>query len=137
MHALLVLMGSVTAAFAEAPVQVTASAEPEPFVEVTASVLDVSLPACRGVVWERFDPDARVFLPISASPCAAMSPSTPVEAAALRFALDGDPQGSQVIRAVVVVGLGCRKNVPFELAGCKQVVSVKGPNINLKRQGSR
>jgi hypothetical protein len=35
-----------------------------------------------------------------------------------------------MVRPVVVVGIGCRQGEPFEMAGCKEMITAIGGNIS-------
>ena len=102
-------------------------------VRVRAAEGVVYMPACGGVSWERFDPEAKVFLPIPGLPCGPLSAVLKVgpdgvEAtlkAVLPPALEG---GVHVVRAVVLFARKCKDNKPFPLAGCEGLSHYFGPN---------
>ena len=124
-------------ALAAAPAEVVSVADADvPTVVVRAAGGgSVAVPACRGVVWQRFDPGASAYTPISIRPCEAMAPAIVVTEEGRRFTVDAPVRDGDVVRAVVVVGSGCSAGQAFELAACASVVSVEGPTITVRGGG--
>ena len=94
---------------------------------------DLSIPACRGVVWQRFDAPTESYVPISLTACAAMSPASVLPEDGRRFTVDSDVADGDVVRAVVVVGTDCSSGQVFSLAQCATIVAVEGPTITVRR----
>ena len=117
---------------ADTKVVVEARKAGRPTVVVRAPAGPAFLPGCRGVVWERFDADTRTFVPIVEAACAAAAPAVPIDAEGREFSAEVDLSGVQVVRALVVVGTGCRSGQPFLAAGCTEITSVAGPTINVR-----
>ncbi len=92
----------------------------------------LTIPSCRGVVWERFDERTSEYNPITVRPCEEMSPGLPLTGKGRAFEVDAPVQDGDVVRAVVVVGAKCEAGLPFELARCSQVVAVEGPTITVR-----
>ncbi len=97
---------------------------------------DVFLPACRGVVWERFvQPDDGGEGRYETLPDAACGPSKPpikVSKDGVRFtspALEGAE--TVVLRTVAVVGLECSEVLPMPIGGCREVSSQVSTNITI------
>jgi hypothetical protein len=132
----LVGFGSRTA-WAADPIEVLNVAEATiPTVRLTPkSGSGLMVPACRGVVWQRFDARTNDYVPISDRPCSSMSPGLPVTPDGRTFEVDAPVQDGDVVRAVVVVGSGCTTGKPFELASCKTVVAVEGSTITVRGSG--
>lgn len=130
MYALLFAL--VPAVLAAEPVTIEVLDGTEAAVRVTATGAAVLVPACRGVVWERFDADANRYEPVSLSPCGPLAPGLTLDKQGTRFVLDAEVSTAQVIRAVVVVGLGCKMDRPFPLARCEEVSVVEGPTLTVR-----
>lgn len=105
---------------------------PQTAVRVAATGAPVLVPACRGVVWERFDAEANRYEPVSLSPCGPLAPGLTLDKEGTRFVLDAEVTAAQVVRAVVVFGMGCQMDRPFPLARCEQVRSVEGPTLTVR-----
>jgi len=97
-----------------------------------AGKAEVMVPACRGVVWQRFDPVEQAYVAISVRPCGPTEIGTPLPAEGKTFTVDVSVSEGDVVRPVVVVGTGCQPELPFELARCKAVESVDGPTITVR-----
>jgi hypothetical protein len=134
--AVLLLAGfsAVNAAHAAPPVTIEADASAAvPTVLVRpAGKAEVTIPACRGVVWQRFDPAAQAYVAISVRPCGPTEIGAPLPAEGRSFPVDVSVSEGDVVRPVVVVGTGCLPELPFELARCKAVESVDGPTITVR-----
>jgi hypothetical protein len=92
----------------------------------------VSVPACRGVVWERFSAEENRYVSVSTSACGPAADALPVTAKGRRFDIDGKVKEGDVVRPVVVVGSGCTPERPFDLAACRAVESVEGPTMTVR-----
>jgi len=109
-------------------------------VRVRAASGSVHLPACRGVMWERFVSENEGFEAISGPTCGRAEPALKVGQDGHLFPFDGvlppPPEtGLFVVRPVVVVGEKCRENQPFWLAGCAVVRREFGPNLVIRPGG--
>ena len=93
------------------------------------------IPACRGVVWQRFDEDSGGYVPVSPRPCGVMAPGQMVPKKGKRFAVDGPVKDGDVVRAVIVVGVNCTTGRPFELAECETVVAVEASTTTVRGSG--
>ena len=135
--AALVLGCGPTTAFAAGPARVSIVADagvPTVLVEPTGTET-VMIPACRGVVWQRFDEKEGRYLPISKRSCGVMSPGQVVPKQGKTFAVDGPISDGDVVRAVVVTGLECTVGQPFALADCATVVVVEGSTMTVRGSG--
>ena len=133
--AVLALLGAVPGLSLGAPpaeVQTVPDAEVPTVRVVSKGAAGLAIPACRGVVWQRFDARTSEYTPISTRPCGTMAPSLPLTDKGRSFEVDAPVRDGDVVRAVVVVGSGCATGVPFELAGCSAVVAVEGPTITVR-----
>ena len=130
------LFALVAAAIAEdAVVEITpepAVAGAQPVVRVMATADPVHVPSCRGVTWEGFDEETGEYAPLVAGPCQPVQPASRIDKSGTRYELDADPGSAQAVRAVVVVGIGCREGQPFPLAKCTSLSVVEGPPMFLK-----
>lgn len=90
------------------------------------------IPACRGVVWQRFDQEQNRYAPVTKRPCGVMAPGIVVPAQGKTFAIDGKIKDGDVVRAVVVTGLECTVGQPFELADCATVAVVEGSTMTVR-----
>ena len=119
-------------AVAAEPVVVEVIDDPAVAVMVRATGGPVLVPACRGVVWERFDTASNRYEPMAAEPCGPLEPALSLDKEGTRFELSGDAPAAQVVRAIVVVGEGCEMGRPFPLAGCSRVSAVEGPTLTVR-----
>lgn len=126
------LFAFIPAVLAAEPVTVEVLDGPQTAVRVAATGAPVLVPACRGVVWERFDAEANRYAPLAETPCGPLAPGLTLDKEGTRFVLDADVAAAQVVRAVVVVGQGCEMERPFPLARCKQVTAVEGPTLTVR-----
>ena len=97
------------------------------------------IPACRGVSWEVFDEEKAVFQAISGPSCGPSGPALEVGDQWRQYPFDGNLSQAQtqrltVVRAVVVYGEKCSKNVSFSLSQCGEVRRSHGPNMVLHPQ---
>jgi hypothetical protein len=95
------------------------------------------VPACRGVSWERFDPEKGGFEAVSGPACGPTAPALRIDENGMRFSFDGvlppaPASGVIVVRPVVVIGEKCRDSLPFELSQCAVVRPQRGPNLVLR-----
>lgn len=126
------LLAALPAALAAEPVSIEVEEGPRVAVRVRAAGAPVLVPACRGVVWERFDADANRYEPITTRPCGPLSPGLTLDKEGTRFELDLDVPTAQVVRAIVVFGEGCELGQPFPLARCRTVKAVDGPTLTVR-----
>lgn len=132
---LAVTLSSGAVAEAAGPVEIKpVQNTPLPAVRIVpAQKGDLSIPACRGVVWQRFDTTTESYVAISAEPCGAMAPASVLPKDGRKFTVDGDVADGDVVRAVVVVGTECSSGHVFSLAQCATMVAVEGPTITVRR----
>lgn len=97
----------------------------------------VSIPACRGVVWQRFDADANSYIPISNRACPSFTVGVVLPDEGRTFEVDAPIKEGEIVRAVVVTGVGCTPALPFPMASCKSVVAVEGPTITVRKTSGR
>ena len=103
-----------------------------PVVQVRAVKGTVFLPACRGVVWHRYDAGEDAWVVGTPAPCGAVSDAWVVEEEPRAFsAPDGLVKGD-VIRPVFTVGKGCQEGQPMALANCQSVHTQTGPNVTVR-----
>lgn len=101
-------------------------------VDVRAPGQAVALPSCRAVGWERFDDDSKGYLPITGSPCGPMAPATWLTGDGISVTYAPTTPGFQVVRPVVVYGVGCRQGLPLALADCDSIEVMRGPSATLQ-----
>ncbi len=114
-------------------------AAPEALLVLDAAAVSVelrdavglSVPACRGVDWQRFDAAAGRFLSIPQPGCGAPTAPTPVPAEGLRIAAPTRLAAGQTVRVVVVLGEGCAPGLPLPLAGCRAVRAVESKPLTI------
>ena len=126
------IMSGMAHAADPATVSVVANAKVPTVRVAAAGTGDVMVPACRGVVWQRFDEAAAGYVPVSTRPCTAMEPGQLVSPKGREFTIDGRVSDGDVVRAVVVVGVGCTTGQPFELADCDSVMVVEGTTTTVR-----
>ncbi len=135
-HALsaLLLVAPLAGALAAPPVVVEAVSDARaPAVQVKpAGNSSVSIPACRGVVWQRFSAEENRYVAVTTDACGPAAPALVVTGEGRRFDIDGKVSEGDVVRPLLVVGTGCAAARPFDLAGCKGVESVEGPTITVR-----
>lgn len=101
---------------------------------------DVFVPACRGIVWEQFiqpESDAEdSYIPITEPPCGPSNPPIKVSKEGVRFDAPESVVGSSgVLRAVIVVGLGCAADRPVAVGECTSLHSETSANITITAAG--
>jgi len=102
-----------------------------PRVVVRATGRTVLVPACRGVIWEAFDLEAKTYAPLPDTPC-GIGAAHSVDAEGQTFVPTVEIPPRTVVRAVVVVGEGCADGMPFELAECKRISAVVSRNLTVR-----
>jgi hypothetical protein len=102
---------------------------------------DVFLPACRGVVWERFvqteGGGAGRYVSLPAESCGPAKPPGKVSKDGVEFTVPQlEESGSVVVRAVAVVGVGCAPDRPMVIGNCNAVFPLKSSTITIRADGS-
>ena len=97
---------------------------------------DVFLPACRGVVWERFvqpeDGSEGRYESITEDACTSSKAPIKVSKDGVGFSAPASAEATAgVLRAVVVVGLGCAPDRPMAVGGCSSLHSEISANITI------
>ncbi|MEC7946429.1 MAG: hypothetical protein VX265_02610 [Myxococcota bacterium] len=128
------LFAAMPVVLAADPVAIAVVDGPQPVVRVTATGEPVQVPACRGVVWERYDAGAGRYESVPLGPCGSLAPALTLDKEGTLFPLAGDVAPAQVVRAVVIVGQGCLPDKPFPLARCEQVTAVRGPTVTVRAE---
>lgn len=114
-------------------------AAPEAVLVLDAAALSVelrdaaglSVPACRGVDWQRFDATAGRFLSIPQPGCGAPAAPLQVTAEGLRIVAPARVAPGQTVRAVVVLGEGCAPGLPIALASCRAVRALESKPLTI------
>lgn len=106
-------------------------------VTVHAQEGSVALPACRAVGWERVDDDAGGYVPLPGPACGPMEDALWVGAEGLTARYAPAVGGFQVVRPVVVYGVGCRRGLPFALADCDSIEVLRGPSASVRPKAAR
>ncbi len=103
-------------------------------VTVSVRVLDasVALPGCRAVGWEGLDDDVGGFAPLPGAACGPMTEAIWLGDGEYTARYAPTVGGFQVVRPVVVYGVGCRRGLPFALAGCDSVEVLRGSNASVR-----
>lgn len=99
-----------------------------PIAEVTGAA-NVVVPACRGVEWQRFDAELARFVPVPGPGCGPMVPAIPVPAAGLKVPADVRLREGDNVRAVALIGVGCRLDQPLQLAKCARLEAVESAPV--------
>lgn len=103
-------------------------------VAVSVRVLDpsIALPACRAIGWEGLDDSVGGFAPLPGAACGPMTEALWLgdQELTARYAPTGG--GFQVVRPVVVYGVGCRRGMPFALASCDSIEVIRGQNASVR-----
>ena len=110
-------------------------------VHITAPSEPVHIASCRGVQWELFNPETKVFEPAMTPACEGLKPAFRIDQKGRTFRLDAmlpplPDVGFHVVRPVVVFGSKCTDNVPFPLADCGDLSSVSGPQMSVRHRGA-
>jgi len=92
-------------------------------------------PQCRGVSWERFVTTDAEFEPMDDEPCGALSPAIRVTTTEKLFPFSLASEPGVVVRAVVILGVGCIEGRPFPLAQCEHVGVVRSPPMTMHGVG--
>jgi hypothetical protein len=110
-------------------------------VHVRSTSGSVHVPACRGVLWDRFNPSSGVFEPAQAPVCPGIKDAIRVDEKGRSFAIDValpvlPDVGFHIVRPVIVYGSECSDKAPFPLAGCGGVQVVRGPQMVVRNRGA-
>jgi len=92
---------------------------------------EVYIPNCRGIIWEFFDESERIYVPQEQEPCDATRPVEMLQQEGTFYSAPSAGSVQQVVRAVFVIGVGCRSDQPIALAECSELSTVIGPNISI------
>lgn len=106
-------------------------------ISVRAVGSPVAVPACRGVGWERFDDATGGYVPLPGPACGPQAPALWLDGQGTTFSYTPTTSGFQVLRPVVVYGVGCRQGLPFSLADCDAVEALAGPNAPVRGPAPR
>ncbi len=104
-------------------------------VRVRSAAGEVHVPACRGVSWEQFNSQKGAFEAVSGPSCGPDSAAIVIDSDGAEFPMDGIlthtavPKAVSVVRAVVVFGEKCSKDLPFSFSGCARIRREYGPNL--------
>lgn len=115
------------------PVEIVVQEEGDA-VTVSVRVLDagIALPGCRAVGWEGLDEDAGGFAPLPGPACGPMTEAIWLGDSEYTSRFVPKVGGFQVVRPVVVYGVGCRRGLPFSLADCDSIDMVRGSNASVR-----
>ncbi|MEL6345003.1 MAG: hypothetical protein AAFV53_17930 [Myxococcota bacterium] len=100
-------------------------------VTLQSTTLPVHIPACRGLIWELRDPDTGRYRPFATAACPPSQPAVLIDRQGLRFEPPADIPRPGQARVTALIGVGCRPDRPFPIAGCRSVVSVFSEPISL------
>jgi hypothetical protein len=122
-----------------ADVEIAVGGPGEVRVRSTSGV--VYVPACRGVLWEHFNPVSREFEPAQGPVCSGMKDAIRVDANGRSFSVDValpalPDVGFHIVRPAVVYGLKCAEKAPFPLAQCGDIQVVRGSPMVLRSRGA-
>lgn len=122
-----------------ADVEIAVSGPGEVHVRSTSDVVHV--PACRGVLWDRFNPTSGEFEPTSAPVCSGIKDAIRIDIDGRKFHLDValptlPDVGFHVVRPAVVYGLKCAGKAPFPLSACRDINVVRGPQMIVRNRGA-
>jgi len=101
----------------------------------------VHIPACRGVLWDRFNQETGEFELAQAPVCAGMKDAIRVDDKGRKFAVDAalpalPDVGFHILRPVVVYGTKCAEKAPFPLSKCGDIHVVRGPQMVVRNRGA-
>jgi hypothetical protein len=125
-------MGAMSPAWAADAVSVTVVPGELPRVQVSTTGPAVTMPDCRGLVWERFDPVSKGFTPLPSPPCGPTDHGKRLDKEPQTFIFEGEVTEEMVVRAVVVAGLECREGQAFVLADCKKITAWPSATVNVR-----
>ena len=110
-------------------------------VRVSAASGSVHVPACRGVMWDLFNPETSEFEPAQAPVCSGIKNAIRIDATGRSFFVDVvlpalPDVGFHIVRPAVVFGTKCADKAPFALASCADVHVVRGPQMVIRNRGA-
>ena len=127
-----------TALAGDAPIELLVQEEGDAVsLSVHAQAGSVALPACRAVGWERLDDDTGQYVALPGPACGPLQDAIWPGDDGINERFQPKVMSYQVVRPVVVYGVGCRPGVPFALAGCDSVEVIRGPNASIRPKATQ
>lgn len=127
------LLLSAIAFAGDAPIEILVAEEGDAVsLAVHAEPGVVAFPACRAVGWERVDDDTGQYVALAGPACGPMEDALWPGEEGLNIRFQPTITTFQVVRPIVIYGLGCRPGVPFALADCDSIEVLRGPNASLR-----
>lgn len=124
---------SATAFAGDAPIEILVQEEGDAVsLTVHAQTGSVALPACRAVGWERVDEETGEYVALPGPACGPMEDAIWPGDEGISVRFEPKSAGFQVVRPVVVYGVGCRPGVPFAMADCDSIEVIRGPNASIR-----
>lgn len=96
-------------------------------VSVRATTRAVFIPSCRALSWERFDEATQTYAALPGPACGPMAPAIPLDEKGVNLEEAPLTAGFQVVRPVLIYGVGCRPGLPLPLAECDRIDALIGP----------
>ena len=108
---------------APSPLRVVFLSDRGPAIRIHTTSTPVALPSCRGVVWERCEPEYQECKILLDLPCGPMAPAIWVDAQGLEIiaAEELDLKSGDLVRVSIAFGLGCTQGMPLEVASCNRI----------------
>lgn len=133
MYLYITLYLSATALAGDAPIELLVQEGGDSVtVAVHAQSGSVAMPSCRAVGWERLDDDTGQYVPLPGPACGPLEDAIWPGDDGLEVRFQPKVLAYQVVRPVVVYGVGCRPGVPFALADCDSIEVLRGPNASIR-----
>ena len=108
-----------TTAQAQSPFAIELQLSNPPAVQIQSmGQLSIWLPACRGVMWERFNSNTEQFEWLALGPCEDSTLPERIDSAGKSVAAPVGVQSGDRLRVTVVVGVECKPDRPMEIAQC-------------------
>ena len=127
------LFFSAIAFAGDAPIEILVAEEGDAVtLSVHAEQGAVAFPACRAVGWERVDDDTGQYVALPGPACGPMEDAIWPGEDGMNVRFQPAISTFQIVRPIVIYGLGCRPGVPFALADCDSVEVLRGPNASLR-----
>lgn len=96
-------------------------------ISVRATTRSVFIPSCRALSWERFDEATQTYSALPGAPCGPMAAAIPLDEKGMTLEEAPLTAGFQVVRPVLVYGMGCRPGLPLPIAECDRIDALIGP----------
>jgi hypothetical protein len=126
---------SSTAAHAEQPpatLELLQGSDPAVLLRSIDPTRTVSMPACRGLVWEVLDLERGLFAPLTPEPCPPSQVAQTVDDTGIASRPPQPPFYPASLRAVALVGVNCSPQRPFSIADCEETFTLTSSAVTFQ-----